>query len=160
MTINYSLLKNEIIQIMAAHPHMALATSAEDRTTCRSMNCVADDLTVYFQTSLDSTKYNHIVINPNVALCFGNASLEGTARLLGHPVTEPWFLSQYKTIHPESFRTYAFLENERVVCVSTKLVALWKKVDGKYCREILDPVNRKAERIWIDTSRRISADGI
>jgi hypothetical protein len=150
MTIDYETLKSEILGLLNDHPTMALATSAGGRTTCRMMSCVADGLIVYFQTSLGSLKYEQIAANPNVALCFGNASLEGAAEILGHPLAEPGFRALYEARHPGSFRAYSFLEDERVVRVTPRLVFLWKYIDGKPCREILDPALRTAERIWFD----------
>ncbi len=118
-------------------------------------SCVTDGLTVLFQTSNDSLKFEQIAANPNVALCFGNISLEGTAELIGRPVDLPGFLDRYKARHPASFNRYSALKEERIVRVSPRLITLWKYIDGKPCREILDPASSIAERIWMKTSGRL-----
>ncbi|MBN2353052.1 MAG: pyridoxamine 5'-phosphate oxidase family protein [Spirochaetales bacterium] len=159
MANDFETLKNEIIELMAEHPNMALATSTNNRTTCRMVSCVNDGLTVFFQTSTDSLKFEQLAANPNVALCFGNASLEGKAEILGHPSDEPAFMARYEARHPASFKRYSSLDEERVVRVSPRLITLWKYIEGKPCREILDPASMKAERVWIDTSRRINENG-
>ena len=156
MTIDYTVLQTEIINLMADHKNMALATSAERRTTCRMVSVVTDGLDVYFQTSANSLKYKQIADNPNVALCFGNVSFEGTAEILGHPLAEAVFCDQYRATHPHSFERYSLLQEERVIYVRIKLAVVWKYIDGKPCQEILDPGRPSAGRIWINTSRRIN----
>ncbi len=159
MTIDYEALKSEIINLIADHANMALATNADNRTTCRMVSCVHEGLEVFFQTSIDTVKFQQIAANPKVALCFGNASLEGGAEILGHPIAVPDFPVRYKARHPASFKRYSSLEEERVVRVSPGLITLWKYINGKPCREILDPGRMIAERIWIDTSRQINENG-
>jgi hypothetical protein len=146
MTISYDTQKSEIICLMAEHPNMALATSAAGRTTCRMISCVTEGLVVYFQTSAGSLK-------------FGNASLEGAAEILGHPLAEAGFRAAYEARHPGSFKRYSFLEEERVVRVFPRFVTLWKYIDGKPCQEVLDPVRLTAERIWFAEGRRLPQGG-
>lgn len=141
--------EQEVLGLLDRNRTMVLATSAGGRVTARMMSLVHDGLTLYFQTSLNSVKYQQMVENAQVALCIGNLQLEGRACLRGHPLApeNEFFRTQYQALHPGSYTTYSGLAHNRVVEVQPVRVTLWKyDAQGQPFRDYLSIAERRAWR--------------
>jgi len=68
--------------------NMALATSADDKVTVRTVSGVSYNESIYIVTEKQSKKCAQIMLNDNVALCTDTIKITGIARLLGHPLDE------------------------------------------------------------------------
>ncbi|MGQ9779143.1 MAG: pyridoxamine 5'-phosphate oxidase family protein [Bacillota bacterium] len=141
-------LRQEVEKILAQTPHLVLATAADNRVRARTMSHVNIGLEVYFQTGKGSTKYAQIAVNPRVALCLGNLQIEGVAEVLGHPLAEAnrEFCRLYRERHPSAYERYSSRPDEVVIRVRPILCTLWKYVDGRPCRELLDLEAERAFR--------------
>jgi general stress protein 26 len=148
-TLDYAELEQEVLGLIDRNRTMVLATCADARVTARMMSVIHDGLTLYFQTGQDSTKYQQMAANPQVALCIGNLAIEGRAALRGHPLAPEsrFFAETYRRLHRGSYDTYSALPSNRMVEVQPILVTLWKyDADGKPFRDFLDVAERRAWR--------------
>jgi general stress protein 26 len=139
MHINFKELETEIIDALAKNKVWILATASGGRVTARSVSIVNEGLRCYFQTDTVFDKYQHIIANPNVALCFGNIQIEGKAKVRG-PVLAPKnqnIAGLYKQAHHRSYLRYSHLKNEVFIEIQPSLVTLWKYIDDKPCRDFL-----------------------
>lgn len=147
MQLDFDVLKSETIEQIDKNKLMVFATSTGDRVTARMMSVINHGLNIYFQTSVNSTKYQQLIKNPHVALCIGNMQIEGTAKIMGHPTEVPYFADNYPKSHLNSFKTYSSLSCSRVVEVQPTSVTYWKYDEqGQPYRDFLDLLNEKAWR--------------
>lgn len=155
MDIEYAVLEKEIIRFLDDQRTFVLATSAADRVTARSMSCVNNGLTIYFQTDKRFLKCDQIKENPLVAMCAENVQIEGKAVIGSQPLapSNKEFIDLYKVRHPSAFNTYSHLEHSVVVKVDPIRVTLWKYRAGKPYREFLLADVQKAVREAYDISR-------
>jgi len=93
--------------------NMALATSADDKVTVRTVSGVSYNESIYIVTEKQSKKCAQIMLNDNVALCTDAIKITGIARLLGHPLDEKNKLSAdaLKTGFGDWFNQYATSPN-------------------------------------------------
>jgi hypothetical protein len=80
-----------------------LATSANDMVTARLMGLMPNGLNLYAWTNRNARKHKQILENPNVAVVVGGVQVEGVAHMKGHPMDEPVFLEQFKSVAPENY---------------------------------------------------------
>lgn len=139
MEIDFKTLETEVIELLDKNKIWVLATSSNDRVTARSISIVNEGLRIYFQTDKNFIKYKQIVKNPNVALCYGNVQIEGTAKIKGHPLDEvnQRFVELYRKCHEGSFLRYSHLKNQVVIEIEPKLITLWKYIDSEPFRDYL-----------------------
>jgi hypothetical protein len=149
---DYTALETEVSNALAVAANIVLATGASSRITARAMSPVNIGLNVYMQTSRSFTKTGQMMQNPNVALCLGNIQIEGAAEFLGHPMRDgnEAFRKLYMEKHRGSYERYSMLEDEIVFMVRAAHVTLWKYIDGKPCRDLLDVLQRTAVREYFD----------
>lgn len=86
--IDYDRLESVIIEIVQGHNDIVLSTCYKNKVTSCSMCFANDDLNFYFLTGIRSTKFKQIEVNNQVALCTSNIQIEGTAEILGSPLSE------------------------------------------------------------------------
>ena len=151
--LNYEILENEITQWMDRTHLMVLATcaatDAQHQVSARMMSVIHDGLKIYFQTGRDSGKCAQMLANPCVALCADNVQIEGTARLLGHPLAaeNQFFAEQSQVLHRGSFDKYSHLSDNVVVEVIPTHITLWKyTADGTPYRDYLNVTAHTASR--------------
>ena len=157
--LEYAELEQEVLGLIDRNRTMVLATCADARVTARMMSIIHDGLTVYFQTGEDSTKYQQMAANAQVALCIGNMQIEGRIMLLGHTLAPEnrFFAEPYQRLHRGSYDAYSALPISRVVEVRPTLVTLWKYgADGKPFRDFLNIAERKAYRDMYLSEMRLS----
>lgn len=155
INIDFSKLKTEVADLLETKKVMVLATSSNNRVTARSMSCVIIDSKIYFQTDKTFLKCEQMSSNPNVALCFGNIQIEGTAKIKDHPFEEQnrTFIEEFKKAYIGSYNSYSHMENEVVIEVTPKLVTLWKYEEGKPLRDFLNFENENGYRKYYDNSK-------
>lgn len=119
--------KNKVFEELEKKSHMVLATSANDRVTNRNVSTIFMNGKTYFQTDVELLKYIQITQNPNVSLCELDMQVEGTARILGHPLEEhnQEFLKMFSQKHKGSFEKYTYLPNEVVIEVTPRFIEMW-----------------------------------
>jgi general stress protein 26 len=127
---------------------MCLATSSEDRVTARSMSVIVLDQKFYFQTDRQFLKYNQIIKNPKVALCFNNIQIEGICKEVGHPLSNENsdFTNRYKECFQGSYEKYSHIGSEVVLEVQPKLISLWCYDNGQPYQEFFDVENETYSR--------------
>ena len=151
MIIDYQKLEQETLEILEKNRTWVLSTSFIDKITSRSMSVINIGMDIYFQTNKKYTKYIQMTKNPNVALCTGNTSIEGTAREIGSWADEKNndIMEAYKAKHLSSYNRYGNLDGQVVFKITPKKVSYWKypSDDSEPYREILHIERKMAERI-------------
>ncbi len=153
MKLNYNELENEILELLTKSHTMVLATCLNNKVSARNMSCIVVDKKIYFQTDKNFLKFKQIDSNVNVALCIDNIQIEGVAKIKGHPFDEQniKFREVYQKIHHNSYNNYSSLDSEVVIEVTMQLITLWKYIDGKPLRDILDVDKKVATREFYNT---------
>jgi hypothetical protein len=125
---------------IGTHGIMTLSTCADNRVTSRSMSVVIHDGRFYCQTDETFLKYKQIVINPNVALCFKNYSIEGKCRIIGNPLDESngYFINLYKKHFLMSYKAYSAIPTERLLEIVPTLIYSWEYKFTKPYMEYFD----------------------
>lgn len=146
ISIDYDTLMDEVICILKREKSIVLATSFENKVTARTMSHVNSGLTIYFQTGGDSEKAEQIRNNPQIAFAAANMQIEAAAEICSQPENVEAFLEMYKVKFPEYFKMYSSIPNEIVVKASPSKITLYKYIDGKPCKDLLDVLNETAFR--------------
>ena len=146
MNLDYSVLANEIINMLESAQTMTLATCSDNKVTARSMAIVNDGITILFQTSGLSEKIRQLTENPNVAFAVGNMQVEAVARVTKDPHEIKKFLEKYKVKYPQYFAAYSGMPDEVTVVCTPVRFALYKFIDGKPCADVLNVNNKSAYR--------------
>lgn len=139
MMIDYEKVKNEVISCLESNRIWVLSTAAGGNISSRSMSIMNQGLEIYFQTNECYVKHEQMQANRNVALCFNNISIEGTAEAIGSWKDEKnkELMELYQATHPGSFNAYGMLEGQVVYKVIPKLIKMWKYIEGKPIRQYL-----------------------
>ena len=146
--IDYNELKKETFEILEKNKHIVLATCLNDEPTARTVSHIILDNKIYFQTDIKFDKCMQIEENNNVALCLDNYQIEGTAKILEHPLDEKnkRFLNKFKQVHENSFKEYSALEDEVVIEINPIFIKIWKYIDNKPYIEYLNIIDKVAIR--------------
>ena len=102
-----------------------LATSANNKTTARSISVVVYNGKIALQTSEKMEKFQQITQNENVALCYDNIQITGMAKIKEHPFQEKEFIEKFKKKHFNSFKTYSGMKSERVIEITPLEIKCW-----------------------------------
>lgn len=70
---------------------MVLSTSLNNKVSSRMMSVIIINQCFYIQTDKTMNKYDQILNNPQVALCFANYQIEGISKIIGHPSSNKEF---------------------------------------------------------------------
>jgi len=100
--------------------HIVIATSAKDKVTARTVTVVPLNNKLYFPTWSNTTKYEQITANNNVALSLDAIQLTGTAADVGHPNDEKnkEFSKRFKDTFPTGFDEFCTSEYAVVIEIS------------------------------------------
>ncbi len=143
--LDYKKMEKELIEFLNNNKVMVLSTSFKDRVTSRMMSVINNGIVIYFQTSINSTKYEQMLKNQNVSLCISNMQLEGKAKIKCHPYDDIFFKENYSKTHANSFKTYSHLKEEILIEVHPTFVTFWKyDKEGNPYRDFIDIINKKA----------------
>ena len=146
--IDYNKLEKETFDNLDKKKHIVLATCLNDEPTARTVSYIILDNKIYFQTDIKFDKCMQIEENNNVALCLDNYQIEGTAKILEHPLDEKnkRFLNKFKQIHENSYNEYSILEDEVVIEINPIFIKIWKYIDNKPYIEYLNIIDKVATR--------------
>ena len=146
--IDYNKLEKETFDNLDKKKHIVLATCLNDEPTARTVSYIILDNKIYFQTDIKFDKCMQIEENNNVALCLDNYQIEGTAKILEHPLNEKneRFLNKFKQVHENSFKEYSTLEDEVVIEINPIFIKIWIYIDNKPYIEYLNIVDKVATR--------------
>lgn len=139
-----------LFESFGSHKVMVLATGDNNRISARSMSVIIFNGKMYFQTDVNSCKYNCLINNDNVALCFNNVSIEGKAKKLGHPLENKNFCDLYSTNFKGSFNSYTSLANEMLFEVSPVIIKLWVYEEGIPYLEVYNFADESYQKIKQD----------
>lgn len=112
-------------KIIGTHGVMTLSSCSENRVTSRSMSIVVIDGKFYCQTDERYLKCRQIKVNPNVALCMNNFSIEGECRIIGRPAENSFFIDRMKACFPDAVSRWSELPAECVLEITPKLISSW-----------------------------------
>ncbi len=154
MQLDYSTLEQEIIGLLDQSLIMVLATAANDKVTARSMSCINEGLSIFFQTDKNFLKYEQIQANHNVALSVNNIQIEGVATVRGHILEKrnQHILDLYKARHYGSYKAYSHLKDNVLIEVVPTLITLWKYEDDSCFRDFLYTESNQARRDYYITN--------
>ena len=144
-SLDFELLKQEVIHTLERSKSIVLATCSNNRVTAREVYYASKDFNLYFVTSKAFDKYKQIEKNRNVAFCLGNIQMEGIAIMKGHP-NLPENKSETAICLSKSkkeFEHYMKYKNTVLIEVVVTRVELWKN-NG---REYLDINKAEAYRV-------------
>ncbi|MGN1112513.1 MAG: pyridoxamine 5'-phosphate oxidase family protein [Acutalibacteraceae bacterium] len=105
--------------------NMVLSTCADDAVSSRMMSVIVIDGCFYFQTDKNFRKCSQIFINPNVALCADNISVEGKCSEEGIPFDNKDFIRLFEQYYNCSYNKYSSLSNERLFKVEPVYIQKW-----------------------------------
>jgi len=130
----------------------ALATSSKNYPTVRMMSFIIYEKAIYFQTGIDLIKYKQISENNNVALCFDNIQIEGTANILGKPLEHEKIMEIYKKYYKSSFENYSKLDKEILIKIIPQKITKWEyDMNGKPYRIFIELESKKAyKEMYLD----------
>lgn len=110
---------------IGSHGVMTLSTCSQGRVTSRAMSVVVIGGKFYLQTGEGYLKYRQLQENPNAALCFGNFSVEGVCRILGHPSECSRFLAAIREHFSSAAERWSVQPFERVLEITPTLIYSW-----------------------------------
>lgn len=144
---------NKLFEQLGIGQIMQLATSLNDKVFVRSMSVIICNQKFYFQTDKTFNKYLQLSYNENVALCFNNIHIEGTARELGHPLKSEnlFFTDKYKECFPGSYEKYTHLSNEVLFEITPSFITVWDYDNGKPFREFFDCSNEIYKKLFYNS---------
>jgi len=148
MVRDYNDLSNEIISYLKEIKTIVLATCTGKQVTARTMNLVNDGLTIYFQTGENSEKGIQIRENPFVAMAIDNIQIEAFAKFTTDESEVELCSHIFKSKFPQLYEKYADLPEEPTLICKPIKFKLYKVIDRKPCRDILDVNENKAYRIF------------
>lgn len=137
-------MKTRIVNLLKDQRNIVLATCDQGKVTARTVYCASNGLKVYFLTSKAYRKYKQILKNPSVAMCFANVQIQGTAVILGHPLTEEnqMILAECGP-RDQEFTHWSKYKNTVLIEVDITEVECWNN-NG---REFLDVLKEKSYRV-------------
>lgn len=146
MELSYKSLMDEVITTLENTQTMTLATCVEGRVTARTMAIVNDGTTLLFQTNGFSEKIRQLNKNNNVAFASDNLQVEAVANITYDQEITQIFVEKYKVKYPQYYAVYSGMPDEvTVICIPIRF-ALYKFIEGKPYKDVLDVVNNRAYR--------------
>lgn len=143
-TMDFIATKEKIMQRLSEQKSIVLATCENGKVAARTVYCTSNGMKIYFMTSKAYRKYKQICKNPNVGLCFGNVQIQGTAKILGHPLSVENKLVLESCSHLEDeFLHWTKYKNTVLIEVDITEVECWNR-NG---REFLDLIKETSYRI-------------
>lgn len=125
---------------------MVLSTSLNNKVSSRMMSVIIINQCFYIQTDKTMNKYDQILNNPQVALCFANYQIEGISKIIGHPSSNKEFIELFKEKFYKSYLAYSNIENERLIKITPSYIKKWIYEDSEAFEEIYDFQNMIYEK--------------
>lgn len=129
--VDLTIEKRTLLNELAAHHVMVLATSANNIVTARNVSIVLYRDKLYFQTDSAMEKARQLRQNPLVALCIENIQIEGLAKEIGTWENHQDILKEYQKYHCVSYEKYKNLSTEEVIEIEITRAKKWEYREGK-----------------------------
>ena len=144
--LDYHSVRQEKIKFLSDHMLAALATSADDRVTARTVDYASKELDIYFLSWEHHTKCVQIKANPRVALCIDNLQIEGRAKILGSPLDakNSKAAAIYRSKLPTMFNDFASRPGMVIVKVIPDSIVTFVRSGSRRYWEYLDLTNKTA----------------
>lgn len=148
LEIDFLDLEREIIHYINQSSAWVLATAAGPHVTARTVFTVSNGVVIFFMTDKNFQKYKQMTMNPTVALCRENYSIEGKAKEIGSPMDSKNSAvgSLYRQHHPLAYKRFAALKTETFFEIHPTQVSIWKQTDRQTYRDTLQIIAKKAYR--------------
>ena len=146
--IDFLDLEREIIHYISQSSTWVLATAAGPHVTARTVFTVSNGVVIFFMTDKNFLKYKQLTMNPSVALCRENYSIEGKAREIGSPMDSKnsAVSALFRQRHPLAFKRFAALKAETFFEIHPTQISIWKQTDRQTYRDTLQIIAKKAYR--------------
>lgn len=133
-SLNYDVLKQEIINVMENSKSIVLATCSNNRVTAREVYFASKNFSIYFLTSKAYDKYKQIEKNKNVALCLGNIQMEGIAIIKGHPSLSENKIETNICLNKSRKELEHFIKYKNTILIEVLVtrVGIWKNNGREY----------------------------
>lgn len=145
--LSYADFWNEIDAKIRPAEAMVLATCSGGRVTTRTICPLSMGEDILFSTNDGSLKITQIRENPNIALALDGINVEAVAQLYGHPDSHPTFMKEYAAKYPGVVSTYESSPDGMLVIAKPTVISVYRFVDGKACKDILDVPAHRAYRV-------------
>jgi general stress protein 26 len=148
LEIDFLDLEREAIHYISQSSVWVLATASGPHVTARTVFTVSNGVVIFFMTDRNLLKYKQLTMNPIVALCRENYSIEGKAKDIGSPMDlkNSTVANLYRQHHPLAYKRFASLNTETLIEVHPTLISIWKQTDRQTVRDTLQLVAKKAYR--------------
>ena len=141
---------NRALEVMAENfsqvTEMCLATSANNIVSARDLNAYYHDGKVYVLSKDHNHLMHDIQQNPNVALCHGSHTMQGTAQSIGHPLDahNAAIRRAMKKEFSLNYNEYVTEDNPdmRILVITLTHAVTYTR----FHRYVIDFVNKTAER--------------
>jgi general stress protein 26 len=144
--LDYESVRQEKIKFLSEHMLAALATSADDRVTARTVDYASKGLDIYFLSWEHHTNCAQIKANPRVALCIDNLQIEGRAKILGSPLDAKNSKAAdiYRSKLPTMFNDFASRPGMVILKVIPDSIVSFVRSGSRRYWEYLDQTNKTA----------------
>jgi len=148
LEIDFLDLEREVINYINQSSTWGLATAAGPHVTARTVFTVSNGIVIFFMTDKNFLKYKQLTMNPNVALCRENYSIEGKAREIGSPMDpkNAALSSLYRQHHPLAYKRFAAMKTQTFFEIHPTQVSIWRQTDRQTYRDTLQIIAKKAYR--------------
>ena len=153
--MTYNQVEEQILELFEKTKFATLATANKHGVVCTAQMCLMNNgLKVFMQTDKKFEKVKNIQENPHVAFNIGAYNFKGTAKIVGHPTSNP-IIEKIKSKHLESYNSYTNLPDEVLIEIELTEAKIWgidnsKDIHNQETILIVDMKNKTAQTIICD----------
>ena len=152
--LKFEEVKEEKVRFLGQNEFAVLATSLNNRVTARTVTIVSEGLTIIFYTLTSLKKFTQIKANSKVALCVDNASIEGTAEIVGNQQEEEY--KRLSEIWKKKFDWFDWFDSNYpelsvFVKVTPTLIESYIQKDNTHAPHALEYLDLQNKRAYITT---------
>ena len=152
--LKFEEVKEEKVRFLEKNEFAVLATSLNNRVTARTVTYVSEGLTIIFYTLTSLKKFAQIKANSKVALCLDNASIEGTAEIVGNQQEEEY--KRLSEIWKKKFDWFDWFDSNYpelsvFVKVTPTLIESYIQKDNTHAPHALEYLDLQNKRAYITT---------
>ena len=152
--LKFDEVKEEKVRFLGQNEFAVLATSLNNRVTARTVTIVSEGLTIIFYTLTSLKKFTQIKANSKVALCVDNASIEGTAEIVGNQQEEEY--KRLSEIWKKKFDWFDWFDSNYpelsvFVKVTPTLIESYIQKDNTHAPHALEYLDLQNKRAYITT---------
>lgn len=150
---DFSIIKSEILTLLADNREIVLATALADRVSARTVSFVNDEFTIYFLSWVHNKKITQIKGNKNVAFTLQNLQIEAEAEVLGNAFDGNYsaigelFKSKFS---PKWFDSFSKIKEMVLVKAVPIRIIRFITQHRRFHLQNIDPVNKKSYQMRIE----------